>query len=173
MPIPAVPGPDFVFVQSSLLFGRFKAAFYIPALTCRFYQIRHRRIGWSQTQVIGKLAGLFNAPTKQRPLAKVAIGSCADLHRGPIVKPRTFCPVSNTQSEPVLRRDFLCDCVNRMGIYDKKGGSSSSSSPAISANAPARRSRSGVRSVLRSAQFCRESLLGKKSHMTWLRSNHS
>ena len=63
--------------------------------------------------------------------------------------------------------------IHRMGIYDKKGGSSSSSSPAISANAPARRSRSGVRSVLRSAQFCRESLLGKKSHMTWLRSNHS
>jgi len=62
--------------------------------------------------------------------------------------------------------------IHRMGVYDEKGGSSSRSSPAISANAPAKRSRSGVRSVLRSAQFCRESLLGKKSHMTWLCSNH-
>jgi len=62
--------------------------------------------------------------------------------------------------------------IHRMGVYDEKGGSSSSS-PAISANAPAKRSRSGVRSVLRSAQFCRDSLLGKKSHMTWLCSNHS
>jgi len=63
--------------------------------------------------------------------------------------------------------------IHRMGVYDEKGGSSSSSSPAISTNAPARRSRSGVRSVLRSAQFWRESLLGKKSRMTWLCANHS
>ena len=63
--------------------------------------------------------------------------------------------------------------IHRMRVYDEKGGASSSSSPAISAKAPARRSRSGVRSVLRSTQFCRDSLLGKKSHMTWLFSNHS
>ena len=61
--------------------------------------------------------------------------------------------------------------IHGMGVYDEKGGSSSSSSPAISANAPANRSNNGERRVLRSTQFCRESLLGKKSHMTLLFSN--
>jgi hypothetical protein len=39
-----------------------KTAFYIPALARRFYQVRHRRIGWSQAQAMGKFAGVFNAP---------------------------------------------------------------------------------------------------------------
>ncbi len=72
---------------------------------------------------------------------------------------------------PASLSDGAAD-VDRVRVYDEKGGSSSSSSPAIVAKTPARRSTNGPSSVRRSTQFWRDKRLGKNSRMTWLFSNH-